>query len=84
MSRLSILAIKMNATFTQESLQRAGREYRYNPSRFFFVKTVGWFVYTRGDIVFNQGLISQDGIAGPFHTLDMAGKFIAQQAGISL
>ncbi len=74
----------MNAIFTQASLQRAGKEYRTNPSRFFFVKTVGWFVYIRGDIVLNQGLISQDGIAGPFHTLDKAGKFIAQQSDTSL
>ena len=65
--------------FTQASLHRAGKEYRTNSSRFFFVKTVGWFVYTRGDIVLNQGLISQDGIAGPFHTLHTAGEFINQQ-----
>ena len=70
----------MNAIFKQETLQRAGKEYRVNPSRFFFVKTMGWFVYLRGDTVLNQGLISQDGVAGPFHTLDMAGKFIARQA----
>ena len=67
---------EMNTTFTQASLQRAGKEFRTNSSRFFFVKTIGWFVYLRGDITFNQGLISQDGIAGPFQNLQIAGEFV--------
>lgn len=74
----------MNAMFKQESLQRAGKEFRVNPSRIIFVKTMGWFVYTRGDIVQNHGLICLDGIAGPFDTLDAAGKFISQQATKSI
>ena len=69
----------MNALFKQESLQRAGKEYRVNPSRFFFVKTMGWFVYMRGDMVWNHGLISQDGIAGPFLSKNTASKFIVHQ-----
>jgi len=69
----------MNAIFKQESLHRAGMEYRVNPSRFFFVKTMGWFVYTRGDLVLNHGLITQDGVAGPFLSKHTANKFVAQQ-----
>ncbi|WP_455206922.1 hypothetical protein [Kaarinaea lacus] len=69
----------MNAQFKQESLQRAGREYRVNRSRFFFVKTMGWFVYTRGDFVLNNGLITQDGVAGPFLSKNSATRFVAQE-----
>jgi uncharacterized membrane protein len=77
---LYLFFVVMNALFKQESLQRAGKEYRVNPSRFFFVKTMGWFVYIRGDFVLNHGLISQDGIAGPFLSIHSASKFVAQQA----
>jgi len=66
----------MNAMFKQEILHRAGKEYRVNPSRFFFVKTMGWFVYTRGDFVLNHGLITQNGIAGPFLSKQTANKFV--------
>ena len=79
-----LFLIVMNALFKQESLQRAGKEYRVNPSRFFFVKTMGWFVYTRGDFVLNHGLISQDGIAGPFLSIHTATKYVAQQAAKSI
>ena len=69
----------MNALFKQESLQRAGKEYRVNPSRFFYVKTMGWFVYIRGDFVLNHGLITQDGVAGPFLSKQTATKFVVEQ-----
>lgn len=69
----------MNAMFRQESLQRAGKEYRVNPSRFFYVKTMGWFVYVRGDFVLNHGLITQDGVAGPFLTKNSATRFVVEQ-----
>ena len=69
----------MNAHFKQESLQRAGMEYRVNRSRFFFVKTMGWFVYIRGDFVLNQGLITQDGVAGPFLSKHTASEFVTQR-----
>lgn len=69
----------MDALFKQKSLQRAGKEYRINPSRFFFVKTMGWFVYMRGDFVLNHGLITQDGIAGPFLSKQSATKYVIQQ-----
>ncbi len=69
----------MNAMFKQQILQRAGKEYRVNPSRFFFVKTMGWFVYMRGDIVLNHGLITQDGVAGPFLSKNSATNFIVDQ-----
>jgi hypothetical protein len=68
----------MNAHFKQESLQRAGQEYRVNPSRFFYVKTMGWFVHMRGDFVMNHGLITQDGIAGPFLSKQTANKFVVK------
>ena len=69
----------MNALFKQESLQRAGMEYRVNRSRYFFVKTMGWFVYTRGDFVLNHGLITQDGIAGPFLSKNSATRFVVHE-----
>lgn len=75
--------LAMNAIFKQESLQRAGKEYRVNPSRFFYVKTMGWFVYIRGDFVLNHGLITQDGIAGPFLSMNTASKYLALQTAKS-
>lgn len=69
----------MNAMFKQESLSRAGKEYRVNPSRFFFVKTMGWFVYMRGDYVLNHGSITQDGVAGPFLSKNSATRFVVQE-----
>jgi hypothetical protein len=76
--QISIL-FAMNAMFKQESLHRAGKEFRVNPSRFFFVKTMGWFVYMRGDFVLNHGLISQDGVAGPFLSKNSATKFVVHE-----
>ena len=78
MDKKSILT-GVNALFKQESLQRAGKEYRVNPSRFFYVKTMGWFVYLRGDFVLNHGLITQDGVAGPFLSKKLATRFVVEQ-----
>lgn len=69
----------MNALFKQASLQRAGKEYRVNHSRFFYVKSMGWFVHMRGDFVLNNGLITQDGVVGPFLSKHSATKFLVQE-----
>jgi hypothetical protein len=73
-----LLFLVMNTHFKQVSLHRGGREYRVNPSRFFYVKSMGWFVYTRGHFVLNHGLISQDGIAGPFLSKQTANNFVVK------
>lgn len=53
-------------------IQRGGKEYRCNPQRYFYIKHVGWFVRTRGDLEICDGLELFDGILGPFTTRSKA------------
>lgn len=79
MLALSILEIiKMTFPYTQLNLQRAGKQFRINLTRFFFVKNLGWFVHTRGDTVLSEGLVAQDGVVGPFPNEVTARNFINQ------
>lgn len=49
-------------------IHRGGKEYRCNPQRYFYIKAVGWFVRTRGDLEISEGIELVDGIIGPFTT----------------
>jgi len=49
-------------------IQRGGKEYRCHPQRFFFIKRLGWFVRTRGDMEISEGVELFDGVLGPFET----------------
>jgi len=47
-------------------IQRGGKEYRCNKQRYFYIKSVGWFVRTRGELEISEGIELFDGIIGPF------------------
>jgi len=49
-------------------IQRGGKQYRSHRQRFFYIKGVGWFVRTRGDIELSEGMELLDGILGPYNT----------------
>jgi hypothetical protein len=49
-------------------IHRGGKEYRCNKQRYFYIKSVGWFVRTRGDLEICEGMELVDGIIGPFPT----------------
>lgn len=64
---------KTMATFhTHIQIQRGGKQYRVNPQRFFYIKRIGWFVRTRGDMEISEGVELSDGILGPFTTRSRA------------
>jgi hypothetical protein len=58
----------MNAFRSQNQIQRGGEEYRCHRQRYFYIKRVGWFVRTRGDMEITEGLELIDGIVGPFQS----------------
>jgi hypothetical protein len=58
--------------YSHIQIQRGGKEYRVNPERFFYIKRVGWFVRTRGEIEICEGLELVDGILGPFSSRSRA------------
>ena len=58
----------MNAFRSHNQIHRGGEEYRCHRQRYFFIKRVGWFVRTRGDMEIREGLELVDGILGPFPT----------------
>lgn len=66
----------MTFPYTQLNLHRAGKQFRINLTRFFYVKRLGWFVHTRGDTALSEGYVAQDGIVGPFPTEVTARDFI--------
>jgi len=47
-------------------IQRGGKQYRCHPNRFFYIKQIGWFVRTRGEIEISEGMELLDGILGPY------------------
>lgn len=49
-------------------IQRGGKEYRCNRQRYFYIKRLGWFVRTRGELEICDGLELFNGIIGPFAT----------------
>ena len=78
MYTLSILIFIMSFPYQQLNLQRAGKQFRVNFTRFVFVKRFGWFVHTRGDTVLSDGLVAQDGVVGPFPTEITARNYVTQ------
>ena len=58
----------MNAFLTLQQIQRGGAQLRCHRQRYFFIKRVGWFVRTRGDIEICDGMELIDGVIGPFAT----------------
>ncbi len=68
----------MSFPYQQLNLQRAGKQFRVNFTRFIFVKKFGWFVHTRGDTVLSDGLVAQDGVVGPFPTEITARNYVNQ------
>lgn len=58
----------MNAFRYQTHVQRGGKAYRCHPQRYFFIKHIGWFVRTRGDLEICEGMELFNGIVGPFAT----------------
>jgi hypothetical protein len=69
----------MTFPYKQLNLHRAGKQFRINLSRFFFVKRLGWFVHTRGDTVLSEGVVAQDGVIGPFPNEITARDFVNQR-----
>ena len=69
----------MTFPYKQLNLHRAGKQFRINLSRFFFVKRLGWFVHTRGDTVLSEGVVAQDGVVGPFPNEITARDFVNQK-----
>ncbi|MBI1422988.1 MAG: hypothetical protein GC149_05935 [Gammaproteobacteria bacterium] len=53
-------------------IHRGGKQYRCNRYRFFYIRRVGWFVRTRGEMEISEGMELFDGIAGPFPSRDKA------------
>lgn len=58
----------MSAFHNNSQILRGGAEYRSHRQRYFFIKNVGWFVRTRGDIEICHGMEVIGGIVGPFPT----------------
>lgn len=58
----------MIAFQSHSQIQRGGSEYRCHKRRYFYIKRVGWFVRTRGDMEICEGLELFDGVIGPFAT----------------
>jgi hypothetical protein len=63
-----MLRKSMNAFQAHSQIQRGGEEFRCHRQRYFFIKRVGWFVRTRGDMEICEGVELFDGIVGPFAT----------------
>lgn len=49
-------------------IQRGGKQYRGEPERYFYIKRLGWFVRTRGELEISEGVELFDGVLGPFTT----------------
>jgi len=47
-------------------IERAGKQYRSNPDRYFHVMTEGWYIFTR------------EGVRGPFHDKPRASYYLQQ------
>lgn len=58
----------MNVFKYQTHVLRGGKEYRCHQQRYFYIKQVGWFVRTRGDLEISEGMELFDGVLGPFAT----------------
>lgn len=63
----------MNMLDTQNTMERAGKNHRTNPDRYFHVMAQGWFLYTR------------EGVQGPFvdreHAKNYLFKLLAEKNG---
>ena len=58
----------MNAYKKNIEVQRGGSDLRQNSDRYFYLKPLGWFLRTRGDVVISEGLEVSGGIVGPFRS----------------
>ena len=57
---------------------RAGRDFRQNRNRYFYVRRCGWFVLTRGELVSCGGIEMHTGVAGPFEYLSHAEDYLTK------
>lgn len=62
----------MSAFQSHIQIQRGGEKYRCHTQRYFYIKRVGWFLRTRGDLEISEGMELIDGIVGPFATRSKA------------
>jgi hypothetical protein len=51
---------------SETPIDRAGRQYRSNPDRYFHVMTEGWYIFTR------------EGVRGPFYDKSRAAFYLQQ------
>lgn len=56
----------MNRLDSEFQNDRAGKQYRSNPDRYFHVMAEGWYIFTR------------EGVRGPFHDKPRAATFLQQ------
>lgn len=59
---------------THQHIYRGGTQLRQYFDRYFYIKHIGWFVRTRGDHEFNDGMEVVNGILGPYKS-KAAAKF---------
>jgi hypothetical protein len=55
---------------------RLGPQYRSNEGRLIYVEALGWFIRLRGEFNSIPGLTTSHGIAGPFHTQELAFAYL--------
>ena len=73
----SMLRTPMNPYNTSLAIKRGGEQLRQHHDRFFYLKPLGWFLRTRGDILISEGLeVNDGGIVGPFHSRAAARYFL--------
>jgi len=55
---------------------RGGAKLRQHIERYFYMKEIGWFLRTRGELVVGQGLEVSAGVEGPFRSRAAAKYFL--------